>query len=107
MLGLLPMNGDDALNNFSLRWAKKYPQDYLILIGRFLVMSELITLLTPAVAMGIQWVTALCDGPPVLALIDLLTLSISCFLTGSCDGLVTSEGNRELLHCILKPSMHR
>ena len=43
-----------------LKFAHRYPELYLKLVGQLLVMSELVALLTPAVAMGIQWVTALC-----------------------------------------------
>ena len=43
-----------------LRFARRHPELYLKLLGHLLVMSELVALLTPAVAMGIQWVTALC-----------------------------------------------
>ena len=43
-----------------LKFAHRHPELYLKLVGQLLVMSELVALLTPAVAMGIQWVTALC-----------------------------------------------
>lgn len=92
---------DEALDNFALRYARKYPAQYLKVAGHVLVFSELIALLTPAIAMGIQWITALCDGPPVLVIIDLMALSINCALRGECAALV--GGNDIMLpHCILQ-----
>ena len=35
-------------------------------------------LLTPCVALGIQWITALCDGPATWAIIDLINLAFMC-----------------------------
>jgi hypothetical protein len=59
-------------------------------------MTELVAMLTPAVAMGLQWVTALCDGPPLLSIIDLCYLLYSCLVTGGhCE-------ENSLSHCILK-----
>jgi len=59
-----------------------------------MVMVELIAMLTPAIAMGIQWVTALCSDAPVLSILELLRLGFA-HLTGNTDELVTS-------HCIIR-----
>lgn len=91
---------DKTIDSVFLWYARYYPLDYLRIVGQLLVMSELIALLTPAIAMGIQWVTALCDGPPVLAIIDLIIMSYNCALEpASCD-LARSK----LTNCILKPT---
>lgn len=89
---------DLALNNFSLRMARRYPKTYLKVVGHLLVMSELIALLTPAIAMGIQWVTALCDGPPVPAMIELVSIGLNCLLWGDCTRTLEASWS----HCILK-----
>jgi hypothetical protein len=86
---------DRALNNFSLRFARNHPKTYLKVVGHLLVMSELVALLTPVVAMGIQWVTALCDGPPVPALLGLFNLAFQCVGMGNCQSIYWK-------HCILK-----
>lgn len=88
---------DKCLDNVFLRLAKRFPVTYLKVAGHLLVMSELVALLTPAVAMGIQWVTALCDGPPVLALIDLFYAGFQCWFLGQCI-----MGQDNMSHCILK-----
>jgi hypothetical protein len=58
----------------------------------------LIALLTPTVALGLQWVTALCHGPSLLAVIDLLWMLIQCLRSGQCGFAATEK----LQHCILK-----
>lgn len=53
-------------------------------------------MLTPVVAMGIQWGTALCDGPPMIVMLDLVWLGLQCLVEGGdCSALSST-------HCILK-----
>ena len=93
-----PQEADEKyLNIWTLKQARYYPKRYLKILGYVLVISELIALLTPAVAMGIQWVTALCDGPPVFVMIELLGLLLNCIIFQKCD-----FSNPNGLHCILK-----
>jgi hypothetical protein len=73
-----------TLNNFALRAARRHPQRYLQTIGHILVWIELIAMLTPVVAMGMQWMTALCDGAPVQSVLDLLSDSWTCLKGGDC-----------------------
>jgi hypothetical protein len=84
-----------ALNSMFLQYARYYPQDYLRWVGSILVVVELLAMMTPAVAMGLQWVTALCDGPPLLSIIDLLFVLWTCVISGNCN-------LDPLSHCILK-----
>lgn len=95
------LEADLALDNPLLRMARQHPARYLRLVGHLLIFSELIALLTPAIAMGIQWITALCDGPPDLVIIDLLWSVCKCFATGdwALAGLMSDAA---LPHCILK-----
>lgn len=91
----------EVMDNCFIRFARNHPVTYLRIVGHLLVMSELIAMLTPAIAMGIQWVTALCDDkPPVLAIIDLLWSSFACINLNKemhhCLHNITSS------HCILK-----
>ncbi len=87
---------DRALDSAFLRYARHHPKDYLRILGHILVMTELVAIMTPSVAMGIQWVTALCDGPPVYSIIELLTILYRYVITGDF------EASLQLTHCILK-----
>ena len=90
---------DSALDSIFLKWARRYPAFYLKFVSHLLVMTELVAMMTPAVAMGIQWVTALCqDKPPVEAIIDLVILLWTCISSGGNCDLQNSS------HCILKSS---
>ena len=88
---------DKALDSVFLRYARSHPPETLRMIGHTLVMVELVALMTPSVAMGIQWVTALCDGPPVLSIIELLGILFECLKSGNC-----SLSQDRLHHCILR-----
>lgn len=92
---------DLALNNPLLRMARHHPSLYLRVVGHLLIFSELIALLTPAIAMGVQWITALCDGPPGAVMIDLGVSVFGCFAAGDwfLNGLMSDTA---LPHCILK-----
>lgn len=82
---------DNKLNNFMLKYARRCPEDYLKFIGHCLVMSEVIAMLTPAVGMGIQWITALCKDPPVLVMMDMFWNVFECAynLGQGCDFALT------------------
>jgi len=85
---------DEALDTFFLRLARSEPKRYCKVTGHFLVMSELIALLTPCVAVGIHWITALCtDATPTAVMLDLLgsfltecawEMNPACDLTRHC-----------------------
>jgi hypothetical protein len=84
---------DAALDSFFLKFARYHPIKYLHTIGRILVMSEMIALLTPCVAVGLHWVVALCDSSPITVIIDLCSsflnecvwdMNLSCDLTRHC-----------------------
>lgn len=77
-----------------LRFAKSYPKDYLRIFGLFFVITEMIAVLTPAVAVGIQWIAALCPGTAKQAIYEFFEMSINCLLNGNCE---TAE------HCLLLP----
>ena len=93
-----PEEADKVLRIWPLKIARFQPKFYLRFIGMLLVMSELVALMTPAVAMGLQWVTALCDAPPMLVIIELLRLGFNCLVHRQCDFSHPESG----LHCILK-----
>eukprot|EP01034_Spumella_vulgaris_P043542 gene43542-54084_t len=92
-------DADKAHDTKFLRFAKRHPKTYLKIVGHLLVMSELIALLTPSVAMGIQWVTALCDGPPAVAFVELIFLWVNCARFGECE---FSQDDFVQKNCILK-----
>lgn len=70
---------------------RERPDDYLRAVSSIFVLLELIALLTPTVALGLQWVTALCPGPPMQSLLDLISASYSCLSVSSledCEGVL-------------------
>ena len=86
---------DQALDNYFVRFARQKPLKYIKIIGHLMVMVELVAMLTPAIAMGIQWVTALCDDAPVLSILELIRLGFVHITGMNSDELVTS-------HCIIR-----
>jgi hypothetical protein len=86
---------DKVLDSPFLKFARARPAEYLKLVGHLFVWSEMIAMLTPTVAIGLQWVTALCDGPAILSIIELIILVWNCLTKGICDFENSS-------HCILK-----
>ena len=92
---------DLCLDSAWLRYARYFPTDYLYIVSYVMVMSELISMMTPCVAMGIQWITALCDGPPVMAILELGWESLNCLRVG---GIHCSFNPEQLQHCILRAS---
>ena len=90
-----------ALDTWILKWAQERPSHYLKIISHLAVLTELGALLTPVVAIGIQWVTALCDGAPMYALFELVWLAGQCGLFNrGCDAL--DPATQTMTHCILK-----
>jgi hypothetical protein len=98
------------LDTALLRMAKARPREYLLMVGYILVLLETVTFLTPAVAMGIQWITALCNEPgmsPIPALLDFLRLYCSCLFKSylGVGGAPSTEGypyvNLSHEHCVL------
>jgi hypothetical protein len=72
---------DLALDNPLLRYARTHPMSYLHMVGHMMVISEMIALLTPCVAVGIQWICALCNDSARTVLIDLINLGSRCVMT--------------------------
>ena len=72
---------DMALDNPFLRYARKHPVSYLQMAGHVMVVTEMIALLTPCVAVGVQWICALCNDSASAVLVDLLELGSRCLLT--------------------------
>lgn len=77
-------------------YIEKEPDNYLRYISSLFVILELIALLTPAVAMGMQWATALCPGPPMQSILELIASSYTCLSLSSdqCEFLMRA-------HCIM------
>lgn len=60
-------------------------------------------MMTPVVAIGIQWATALCDGPPVLAIIDLIWVVSMSFFGPEKDWNGRVHAHEQVMrHCIIK-----
>jgi hypothetical protein len=81
--------------NMFLRYAQAYPKDYLRHLGLFFVITEMIAVLTPSVAVGIQWMAALCPGTAKQAIIGFVEISIACLIHGNCEATE---------HCLLVPN---
>jgi hypothetical protein len=70
--------------------ARRYPKLYLRALSHIYITVELIALMTPLVAMGIQWITALCgETAPVPALLSVMSILADCAVRGDlrCDRL--------------------
>ena len=84
--------------NGIINLAHKYPQTYLRVLSHVIMTIELIALVTPMIALGIQWITSLCHStPPVTALLRVIYLMLNCVLQGDyeCHSLQNS--------CIVDP----
>jgi hypothetical protein len=91
----MEINARTILENYrGARFAKSRPKLYLRLVSYVMVLTELATLLTPMVAIGAQWMTALCkDTPTVKAIISLTYWSLWCMLgreSDMCDRMADS-----------------
>ena len=79
-----------------VRLAQSRPKLYLRLVSYLMVLTELATLLVPMVAIGCQWMTALCsDTPTVTAIFSLTYWSLYCMMGGdggadSCEHVLHS-----------------
>jgi hypothetical protein len=88
-------NAISVLNRYrGVRLAKARPKLYLRLVSYLMVLTELATLLVPMVAIGAQWMTALCkDTPSVTAIFSLTYWSLHCLVGGKaemCDRALNS-----------------
>jgi hypothetical protein len=80
--------------------AHQFPKPYLRALSHVIMTIELIALLTPMIAMGIQWITSLCDStPPVIALLSMFYNIVQCVLTSEYDCRALEES------CILAKTM--
>ena len=73
-----------------IREARRNPKGYLRGLSHTYMTVELVALMTPMIAMGIQWLTALCvSTPPFQALIAVFATMWSCILSGDfvCSAL--------------------
>lgn len=77
---------DVISGNLFLRFARNHPVEYLQFVGHLMVMFEMVAVLLPSIAIGINWITALCQDNPVNSFLDLLQDVFTCFFFGSeCD----------------------
>lgn len=89
---------DKALDSMFLRYARHYPEEYLRSASYLVVLSEIVALLTPSVLIGLQFVTALCDGPPTMVVPQLIYDYVHCFLLSTEQQCV----NNVFSHCIVR-----
>lgn len=80
-----------------LRYIEQEPDKYLRNTSYLFVFLELVAMLTPAVAIGLQWATALCPGSPMQSILELINSSYRCFYLSSeaCEVMMRS-------HCIVQ-----
>lgn len=93
-------NIDRLLGSYNvIRWAWKDPQGYLLTLSHVIMVVELISLMTPMIAVGIQWITSLCDAtPPVTALVSVFYLMFKCVFEGDTECAALQN------HCIVSPA---
>ena len=80
-------------NHFIIRQAYNHPKQYLITMSHIFMTIELIAFETPMIAMGIQWITALCGStPPVSALLGVFISIFECVVSKDfvCEALQDS-----------------
>ncbi|CAE7416740.1 unnamed protein product, partial [Symbiodinium microadriaticum] len=86
-------------NHTAIRWAWKHPQLYLLTLSHVIMVVELASLMTPIIAVGIQWITSLCDTmPPVTALLSVFYLMLQCMFKGEEECSALQD------HCIVSPA---
>ena len=66
---------------YFIRKARENPKQYLRVLSHLYMTVELVALMTPMIAMGIQWLTALCPGPPFHSFCVLFSVMWSCFIS--------------------------
>ena len=93
---------DKALEgNMLLQYARREPLQYLRLVSQVMVLTETVAILTPSVAMGLQWMTALCHhDPPLIAIIDLISMIFHCLTSAGTD--CTTAHSAYFSSCILR-----
>jgi hypothetical protein len=80
--------------------AHQFPKLYLRVLSHVIMTIELVSLLTPMIAMGIQWITSLCSTtPPVIALLTMFYNIVQCVLTSEYECRALEES------CILAKTM--
>ena len=90
-----------CLDSVFLKLARRHPTAYTRCVGHAIMITEGLALMTPVVAMGIQWITALCDDPPTLAIVELINSIASCALTNNAFS-TSCYDDKMSMHCILK-----
>jgi len=89
---------DQALDSMFLKYARHHPEHYLRSASYLVVLSEIVALLTPSVLIGLQFVTALCDGPPTAVMVQLIYDYLLCFHSTEQQCV----NNNVFSHCIVK-----
>ena len=81
-------------NCWGMRIAKARPKYYVQVVSYIMLLSELLSLLVPMLAIGCQWMTALCgDTPSLSALFSLTYWSLRCMIgreEDMCDSMLHS-----------------
>lgn len=77
---------------YFIRLASESPKNYLRGLSHVYMTVELVALMTPMIAMGIQWLTALCPGPPFHSLWPVFWAMGYCFINADfqCSEIQTS-----------------
>lgn len=86
-------NAKRVLDNFYfIRLAYENPKNYLRGLSHVYMTVELVALMTPMIAMGIQWLTALCPAPPLQSLWPMFVTMGGCLIHGDfqCQNLQDS-----------------
>ena len=76
-------NAKRVLDKFYfIRLAFENPKNYLRGLSHVYMTVELVALMTPMIAMGIQWLTALCPAPPLQSLWPMFATMGHCLIHG-------------------------
>jgi hypothetical protein len=86
-----PTRANNALSSMRLLiFAREKPVTYVHMLGYISVISEMVLFLTPAIAMGLQWVTALCNRSSFPVILDIF------LAVGRCIGEYLAGGQCRL-----------
>jgi hypothetical protein len=76
---------------YFVRKARENPKQYLRVLSHVYMTVELVALMTPMIAMGIQWLTALCPGSPMHSVFLVLSMMWHCLVNGDYECLHMQE----------------
>jgi len=72
-------------SHYNMRWARSAPRAYTRALSHLLVTVELAAMMTPVIAVGVQWIMALCEShdTPQTVIVNAFFTLCQCIWAGS------------------------